>query len=360
MTLNETINNLTIPLEIPLKDAMKKINSNREKILFAVDLYHHLKGSITDGDIRRALLKGMGFDCPVGEFMHKTPKVIYSHENNIRQKARKIIQEEKINAIPIVDHEMKIVDIISWHDFFGESTTHVSSQKKISTPVVIMAGGRGERLDPITKILPKALVPLGEEPLIEKIMQNFYKQGFINFTLILNYKKEMIKMYLRENNFPFNLRWVEESDYLGTAGGLGLLKGQLNETFIVCNCDTLIETNFTNILDWHRQENALMSLIGCHKEIVIPFGTVEMTDGRLKVFNEKPKFDFVVNTGAYIMEPEVLNWISEDEVLDMNHFIEKVGYHGKITVYPLTEGWYDFGQWPEYQDSLFKLQFKRN
>jgi NDP-sugar pyrophosphorylase family protein len=266
------------------------------------------------------------------------------------------VLDDRLYAIPVLDELDRIADILFWYDFFENHPHEPRVVESLTNHVVIMAGGKGERLDPFTKILPKPLIPFGDKPIIERIMDNFNKYGFVNFILTLNYKKELIKMYMRENQFPYNVEWIEEDDYLGTAGSLGHLKDKLKETFIVCNCDILLESDFRNILLWHKGEKALVTLVGCHKEMVIPYGTLEMDDGRLKTINEKPTQDIVINTGVYIMEPEVISLITPGERVDMNHLIERAQRKGKITVYPICDGWFDIGQWKEYKDSLYLLQ----
>ncbi len=226
------------------------------------------------------------------------------------------------------------------------------SRSKLKNIAVIMAGGRGERLDPFTKILPKPLIPVGDKPIIDKVMENFNKYGISNFVLTLNYKKEFIKMYFRENKNPYNVKFLEENEYLGTAGGLSMLNGMVKDTFFVCNCDTIIKNDFKDILVWHKLEKALLTIIGCHKEIVIPYGTLEQKGSQLKKINEKPVLNFIINTGMYVMEPEVLELVPSNERLGMNQLIEKVMKRGKVAVYPISDGWFDIGQWKEYRDSL--------
>lgn len=352
----EKMRSLIISPDTSLKVAMKTLSLNSGKTLFVVNSEQELIGSVTDGDIRRALLRGVGFDCPVCEFMYQHPRVVYSMEKYPKEQAEKIMLEEKLQVIPLLSPSKKIMDIFFWYDFFEHSPSQFQEKETLSYPVVIMAGGQGTRLDPFTKILPKPLIPIGDKPIIEKIMNHFSKFGFKNFIFILNYKKELIKAYLKENQFPYNIECIEETKYLGTVGGLELLKTELKETFFVTNCDILIDTDFKSILDWHRNEKAILSLVGCHKEIMIPYGTLIMSDGHLTSINEKPKFDCVINTGVYVMEPHILQYLDRGEYLDMNHFIERVRQKGKVTVYPLSEGWYDLGQWSEYKESIHLLQ----
>jgi len=185
-------------------------------------------------------------------------------------------------------------------------------------------------------------------------MDRFYKNGFNKFILILNYKKEMIKLYFGENNLPYNISFVEENDYCGTAGGLSLLKNTLKQTFIVTNCDTILEGEYIDFLNWHKERRNLMTIVGSHKEITVPYGVLNMGDGSLVGIDEKPKIDLFVNTGTYIFEPVILDLINENEHIDMDKFIARVkdSHNAKVGVFPHWGGWFDIGQWDEYRRSL--------
>lgn len=353
----EEIKKMIISPEISLKIAMRALSTSSCRVLFVVDDKDRLIGSITDGDIRRAILNGVGFEQPISEIMFKSPRFVRRAEKTFEENAKRYVLEEKLYAVPVLDEADRIINVLFWNDFFENHPLGFSTFKSVTNPVVIMAGGKGERLDPFTKILPKPLIPFGDKPIVERIMDNFNKHGFTNFILTLNYKKELIKMYLKENQFPYKIDYVEEDDkYLGTAGSMELLKNKINETFFVSNCDVIIECDFKNILLWHKDEKALITLIGCHKEMVIPYGTLEVKGGYLKSVNEKPTFDIIINTGVYIMEPEVLELITPGEQLDMNHLVERAMKKSRITVYPVCDGWFDIGQWKAYKDSLFLLQ----
>lgn len=356
---HEDIKKMIISPDASLRATMRALSDTGSRVLFVVDDEGNLVGSATDGDIRRAILNNIGFERPVNMIMFKAPRFVRRRERGFEERARELVLDEKLYAIPVLDEMDRIVDILAWYDFFDKHPHESHPCEPVGNPVVIMAGGKGERLDPFTKILPKPLIPFGDKPIVEKIMDNFSKHGFVNFILTLNYKKELIKMYLRENQFSYNVEWAEEEEYLGTAGGLGLLRDRIKETFFVCNCDILLENDFKNILLWHKGEKASITLIGCHKEMVIPYGTLEINSGSLKAINEKPTFDLIINTGVYIMEPEVLTFISANERLDMNQLMERaLQKKWKVAIYPVCGGWFDLGQWKEYRESLYLLQNK--
>ncbi|MFH1996881.1 MAG: sugar phosphate nucleotidyltransferase [Candidatus Omnitrophota bacterium] len=354
----EDLNRFLISPDTTLKAAMKALSGGgiRGRVLFIVDDNSKLIGSVADGDIRRAILNSVGFEQPISKIMFKSPRFVRRREENFEEKAKCLVLEERLYSIPVLDETNRIADILFWYEFFDKHPHEFHPHTALSNPVVIMAGGKGTRLDPFTKILPKPLIPFGDKPIVEKIMDNFSAYGFNTFILTLNYKKEIIKMYFKENMPSGNLSWIEEDKYLGTAGSLSLLRDTIKETFFVCNCDVLLENDFKNIMLWHKGEGALVTLIGCHKEMVIPYGTLEVESGYLKSITEKPKFDMIINTGVYVMEPEVLDFIAPDEHIDMNELVTKVAAKGKVTVYPVCDGWFDLGQWKEYNESLYLLK----
>jgi len=340
-----------------IKQAMQKLSDTQERILFVVDNGKKLMGTINDGDIRRALINGSKFDDHVGNVMHKSFVSVDRDVADIEGYSKILMLEKKIEQIPVLDKTGIISDVILWTDIIGEERR--SEPANLSeTPVVIMAGGRGTRLDPFTKILPKPLIPIGNKPVIEIIMERFYKCGFHKFFYTLNYKKEYLKLFLRENNFPYDISWAEEDDFLGTAGGLALLKDKINETFFVVNCDSLLDVNFEDILKWHKEHKSAMTLIGCHNEVKIPFGVLKLSDGKLAKIVEKPVHDIIINTGVYVIEPHVISYIPEGRHMDMNELIETVIEKEKVSVYPIYKGWFDIGQWEEYKKTVEKLQGK--
>ncbi len=276
----EKFHYLLIPPETAIKIAMKKLDKTAEKILFVVDKRHKLLGTVTDGDIRRGLLSGVRFDEAIEKIMHQNFTALFIGETDVEERAKKLMLENKFEQIPLIDSYGIIKDVILWTDIFGQSfISHCYEPKP--NKVVIMAGGKGTRLDPFTRVLPKPLIPIGEKTVIEIIMEKFYKYGFDKFVYTLNYRKEYIKLYLQENKFPYDIDWVEEPDFLGTAGSLALLKDKIDDIFFVINCDSILDYNYEKLLKWHRKNSASITIIGCHNEIKIPFGVLELSNGTL-------------------------------------------------------------------------------
>jgi dTDP-glucose pyrophosphorylase len=350
-----SLESLLVPPDASIKEAIVRLNETGKKVVYVIDPNRKLVGSVTDGDIRRAIINGRDFSTPLRQVMCPTPHSVRNGDKDNRQRAKELMLTLSIEQIPILDREGRVLETINWTDLFQEKTGEGRTSLSFSTPVVIMAGGRGTRLDPLTRILPKPLIPLGDKPIVEHIMDNFQGCGFSRFILTLNYKRELIKAFFRDNGKERQVDFLEEPEYLGSAGSLFFLKGNISETFYVTNCDIILEAEFNKILEWHREEKAMMTLIASHRELNIPYGLIECDGSGFKSLNEKPVFDLVINSGAYLCEPSILDLFESQEFLDMNGLIARVAKKGKVSVYPIYKGWSDAGQVEEYQETLRKL-----
>ena len=349
----DKIQSFFIDKDISIKQAMLRLTEKGIKTLFITDENQKLIGTLTDGDIRRGITRGMELTTKIAEIMKRTFFSLNANDKNAKQKAHELMKEYLIEFIPILDDSGKVVDIISWYEAIPSEPTKIK-RPLFDTPVVIMAGGKGTRLDPFTKILPKPLVPLGEKPIVEVIMDRFYERGFYKFKLIINHKKEMIKLYFSENKQPYELEFIEENEYYGTVGGLCLLKGKIKDAFIFTNCDTLLEGDYGEFLSWHKENQNTLTIIGSHKEIDVPYGVLNMTNGSLFEMIEKPKYDLFVNTGSYVMEPGILDYLVENKKMDIDKLIKKIKLSAtdKVGVFPCWGRWFDVGQWDEYKKTL--------
>jgi len=286
--------------------------------------------------------------------MHRKFSYILQDTHKIKETAKQMMAEEKIEQIPVIGKDGVIVDVILWTDILGAK--RVSKKKKIyQNQVVVMAGGKGTRLDPFTRILPKPLIPVGNKPVIEHIMNSFYRSGFYRFIYTLNYKKEYLKLFLKDNVYSYSIDWIEEEEYLGTAGSLGFLLGKITDTFFVINCDSLIDVDFEKILQWHKKQNAAITIVGCHNEVKIPYGVLEISNGKLERIREKPVHDVIINTGLYIMEPVVLTFIENGKRMDMDELLRIICSRKKVCVYPIYKGWIDIGQLEDYKNTIRML-----
>lgn len=341
-----------------VKEAIQRLNDTGLKILFVAGPEEKLLGTLSDGDIRRGILAGLSLASPVDRVMKKQFLSLPADTPDLPQAARSMMQQHMIEQVPVVNAEGAIIDVLLWIDFLGErKTAGMRAAVSRDNPVVIMAGGKGTRLDPFTKVLPKPLIPIGDKPIIETIMDRFFENGFSRFILVINYKKEMIKAYFGERTLPYRISFVEEQEFYGTAGGLSLLRDMLTQTFIVTNCDTVLEGSYTDLFQWHRDHGNIMTIIGSHKEITVPYGVLCMNNGVLDRIDEKPKLDLFINTGTYLFEPSVFEFIKDRQHLDMDSLIRdlKAQRADRIGVYPHWGGWFDIGQWDEYRKSLKEL-----
>jgi NDP-sugar pyrophosphorylase family protein len=266
--------------------------------------------------------------------------------------------------MPVVDTDTQVVShIIFWEDLFEENFLQQTDDVLAQYPVVIMAGGQGTRLRPITNIIPKPLVPIGDKPIVEIIMNNFCRHGASEFYMTVNYKAKMIEQYFDDIERTYTIGYVQETKPLGTAGSLYMLKDKIKSTFFVSNCDILIDDDYRQIMQYHKDNNNLITAVAAIKNYAIPYGTFETgQDGLLQKLSEKPNLNFLVNTGFYILEPEMLDLIPQEEFFHITHLMEKViAQGGRVGVFPVSEkSWMDIGVWDEYNKTQKMLERKRS
>lgn len=346
------IEDLLIRKDRTVKQAVKKIDTAGRRIVFVVDEDNRLVGSFTDGDMRRYLLKNGDFDNPVSEAMWTNPTAFQVNEE---EKAKQYIEDTGLIAIPVIDDSRHVVCAHFRSDVIEGEFCHKALD---GIPVVIMAGGRGTRLYPYTKILPKPLIPIGEYPITELIMNRFHDYGANEFYLVLNHKKNMVKTYFNEAQLPYYINYVDEEQFLGTGGGLSLLKGKINSTIIVSNCDCLIDTDYSCMYDYHRNHRNVLTMICAMKNFIIPYGVIEMDGtGGIQTMQEKPEFSYLVNTGIYVIEPTVIESLEYNRYIDLPQIAVELKNKGeKVGVYPITESsWLDMGQIAEMKKMMRHL-----
>lgn len=345
------MNDILIDSKISITDAIKKLDTTAKKILIVVE-DRKLIGTVTDGDIRRWILKNGDLSLEVHNIMNTTPTCVNISE---KERVKEIMLEKQIDAVPIVDDENRIIDI----EFLNDRLKNINIRKNnISTPVVIMAGGKGTRLYPYTKILPKPLIPIGDMSIIERIINRFVDIGCSMFYLTVNYKKNMIKAYFDEISKSYKVKYVEEEKYLGTAGSLSLVKKNIKETFFLSNCDILVDADYYDILKYHKEQKNLVTMVTSLKHYKIPYGVIKLSnDGRIINTIEKPEYSYLVNTGFYVLEPEVLNDIPENTFFHITELIDKYISEGKrVGTYPITENaWLDMGEIKEMDRMIERL-----
>ncbi len=339
--------------DMSIVEAMSKIDLTGAGILFIISESKQLIGSLTDGDIRRWLINTGNLQINVENIMHKDPHYIFVSE---AEEARQKLASGHDRALPIVDQAHRIVSIMFNNCSDEIINDHISNVLE-NIPVVIMAGGVGSRLLPYTSILPKPLIPVGEKPVLERIIEQFCKYGCREFYLVLNYRKNMIKAYFNEIDHTYKIHYIDEEEPLGTGGGLFLLKDTLKSTFILSNCDILIREDFSDILHFHEANANGVSMISSLKTFHIPYGVIHTTSqGVIEKMEEKPSAYYMVNTGCYMIQPDFLNMFEEKKRLEMPEIIEQYCHSGKkVGVYPISEtAWLDMGQ-PEELERMKKF-----
>jgi len=348
----EDLKKVLIGPEISVNQAMKRMDEGAEKILFVVDNENRLLGTVTDGDIRRWILKQGSLSNSISEVMNKNP--IFLKEGYQIEQAKLLMITKKIECIPIVDERMRIISALRWLDLFETRKRH----KKINIPVVIMAGGQGTRLSPFTKILPKPLIPVGEKPIIEIIIEKFLEYGCKKFYLSVNYKSNLIKAYFNDfkrQGYDIDIYYIQEEKPMGTIGSLCFIRNKIKSTFFVTNCDVLIEADYDEILKFHLASKNSITLVASMKHYTIPYGVCEISeDGVLKQITEKPEYDFLVSAGFYVLEPEVIRYIPHNKYFNMIDLIQDCRKKGeRVGIYPIFEkSWLDIGEWETLQETL--------
>lgn len=337
-------------------EALQKIDLNGRQLLFVVDSNRKLEGIITDGDIRRWLLKTGQLQGTVEEFMNPSPKVIYRKDV---KGAVEFMKAARITAVPVVTAKGIVSDII-FRDAPTTQTEDVGGGL-CEVPVVIMAGGKGTRLYPYTKILPKPLIPIGDVPIMERIIGKFRDVGVKNFYATVNYRKSMIKSYFNDQVSDYKICYVEESKPLGTAGSLTLLPERFDKPFIVTNCDILIHADYNDIYKYHMESGNELTIVSALKNIVVPYGVIHSSEnGTIESMEEKPKLSYFVNTGMYILNPELVDDIPKDEFFHMTHLADKLMREGRrVGMYPISEdSFLDMGEFEEMHRMEEKLNLK--
>jgi len=348
--MKTTIQQVSIQKERSLHSALKQMDEINRKLLIVLNDDGTFFSLLSIGDIQRAIIKNLPLNTKVSEIVRQD--VTVAHPEDDLEKVKHQMRIRRNELMPIIDSQNRIVNVIFWEDLFTESRLSVSEDKKLNLPVVIMAGGKGTRLAPLTNVWPKPLIPINKKTIIEDIMDKFVEVGCNEFYLSVNYKAEVIKQYFENLNSPcYKISYIQEKKPLGTAGSLYLLRDKIHATFFVSNCDILINDDYAAIYEYHKTNHNEITMVGAMKSFPIPYGTIETGEGgQLKSIQEKPELSFKINTGMYILEPDLLHEIPEDEFFHITALIEKLHNEGrKVGVFPISEGsWNDIGSWQEY------------
>ena len=329
-----------------LLDAMKQMDEVKVKILLVFE-EDHFEGLITIGDIQRAIIKNISLKEPVCRILNKNKVYGYKSEgvDSIKEKMRKMRAE----VMPILDDQGELVDVWFWNDLFQK--IELIQREKIDLPVVIMAGGKGTRLKPITNVIPKPLVPIGDKTILETILDQFEEIGCTKFYMSVNYKADIMKYYLGQLEHKYDIEFFQEDKPLGTIGSVSLLKGKISTPFFVSNCDSINEQDYRDVYDYHVNNHNDLTIVTMVKSFKIPYGVIETgEDGLMVSLSEKPELTYQVNTGVYILNPNCIDEIPQGEFFHITHLMEKIKARGgRVGCFPVSEhAWKDMGEWPEY------------
>lgn len=336
----------TISLDTSLIEALKTMDLRKVKTLFVFN-GKHFEGLFTIGDVQRAIIKNYALEEPVGAVLDK--KKIYGYISESEEVIKDKMRSIRAEAMPILNEDGHLVDVWFWNDLFNEQETDL--RPLINLPVVIMAGGKGTRLKPITNVIPKPLVPIGDKTILEVIMDQFESIGCHKFYMSVNYKADMMKYYLSQLPHRYDIEFFMEDKPLGTIGSVSLLKDKISTPFFVSNCDSINEQDYRDVWDYHVNNHNDMTIVTMVKSFKIPYGVIETgEDGLMTALKEKPEQTYQVNTGVYILNPDLIEEIPEGEFFHITDLMEKVQKRGgRVGCFPVSEkSWRDMGEWPEY------------
>lgn len=337
----QPIDNVKLFASSTIREALKIIDSGAIQIALVVDNDSRLIGTLTDGDIRRGLLNNLSMDDTIESIIFRNPTVakISDTKENILKSA--IVK--KLHQIPIIDEENRVIGIQEIEELVKP---HIKANN-----VVLMVGGLGKRLYPLTERTPKPMLKVGNKPILQTIVEKFAEYGFINIIMCVNYKSHMIQDYFGDGtSFGVNIEYILEEQRMGTAGALSLLKSMPKGPFFVMNGDLLTNVNFEHLLDYHLVENAIATMCVREYDVQVPYGVVNIEKNIILSIQEKPIHNFFVSAGIYVLNPEILELIPKNEFYDMPTLFEMLITNKQKTIsFPVKEYWLDIGQMEEYE-----------
>lgn len=335
---------------ITLIEAMQKIDLNVNGILFLVNDGNKLCGAVSDGDIRRWILRTSNLDTEISKVMNRHPIYISDFEKG---KALEYMEKKSVCVLPVTDGEKHVVDIV-----FAKRKKRKLQEVLKDVPVIIMAGGKGTRLYPYTKILPKPLIPIGDVPIMERIIDGFCEYGISKFYITVNYRRTMIQSYFADIDRTYEIIYVEEMEPLGTAGGIRLLKQKFDIPLFIMNCDIIIKADYSDMYQFHKNSGNVITVVAALKNDRIPYGVIySKENGEIIKMDEKPCRSYFVNTGMYIINPEMIELIPRNTFFHMTDLTNRAMESGlKVGMYPISEdSFLDMGEFEEMERMEEKL-----
>lgn len=324
-----------------IREALKIIDEGAMQIAIVVDENDKLLATLTDGDIRRGLLNNLSLDDKIESIVYTHPTV--AKISDTKEELLRLAVAKKLHQIPIVDEDGKIVGM--------KEIEELIKPKIKSNKVVLMVGGLGTRLRPLTENTPKPMLKVGNKPILQTIVEKFAEYGFVNIIMCVNYKSHVIQDYFQDGSaFGVNIDYITEEERMGTAGALGLLKESPAEPFFVMNGDLLTNVNFEQLHDYHVAHHSVATMCVREYDFQIPYGVVNLDNGAIKSIIEKPVHKFFVSAGIYILSPEVIQYIPKGQFFDMPTLFEKlITMNQNSLSFPIREYWLDIGRMEEYE-----------
>ena len=339
----KNIEDIVVSKSTSLKEALKIIDKSSKQICLVLDDSRKLLGTISDGDIRRALLNNISLDDTVESIYFENPTVV--NVNDSKETILNICKIKKIHQIPVVDNDNNIVGLEILDELIGSSTK--------SNKVVLMVGGLGSRLRPLTETTPKPMLPVGGKPILQTIVEKFVSYGFVNIVMCIGYKSQIIQDYFKDGSkLGAKIEYVLEDQRMGTAGALSLLNEEQKpkEPFFVMNGDLLTNVNFEHLLEFHIQNYSKATMCVREYDFQVPYGVVKLENGKIKEIQEKPMHKFFVSAGIYMLDVSCLKLVPDNKFYDMPTLFEKLIQMNKnIVSFPLREYWLDIGRIEEYE-----------
>jgi len=339
---------ISLSKENTMRDAMELLDKWALRIVMVIDADEKLEGIITDGDLRRGLLKGLTMDAPVDIVMNRRPLVAFPEVNS--EYIKNLMANKNILAVPIVDVANRVIGL--------ETIDTVQHKKNNACDVLLIAGGFGKRLRPLTEQCPKPLLKLGNKPILESIIQDFVEQGFSRFFISTHYKSDLIHEYFGDgSDWGCEISYLIEEKPLGTAGSLSLLPDSVSSDFIVMNADVIAKINFQNLLNYHQEQGKLATMCIREMDYQLPYGVVNVEYPYISSIREKPEYNHFINAGIYALSNEILRSVEKDQYLDMTTLLASLLNKGRnVLAFPIHEYWLDIGRMEDYEKVMAGVQ----
>jgi len=341
-----------------IRVAMMCIDRGSYGIALVVDSERRLRGTITDGDVRRAILAGTDLESPISVILDKKintqyPKPVTAAPETDRTALIDLMRESGLRQIPVLDDDGKVVDLVMLDDLIPT--------QDLPLQAMIMAGGLGTRLRPLTEDLPKPMLPVDGKPLMELVIEQLRQVGIRRVNVTTHYKPEKISDYFGNgSSFGVELNYVNEDRPLGTGGSLGLIEAP-TEPMLVINGDILTQVDFRAMLAYHQEHRAVMTVAVRQYDIKVPYGVIECEGSRVCALKEKPQMHFLVNAGVYLLEPKVYEFIPNGEHFNMTDLIQWLLDSDHIVAsFPIIEYWLDIGQLADYEQAQNDMKQRGN